>query len=211
MNVLIITGGYIGNKMILKENKIKFDYVICADGGSRYIEFLNIKPDIILGDFDSSDNIKIKEYERRGIEIQKFPVKKDKTDTEIAVEFALAKKPEEVTIIGATGTRMDHTIANIHILKKFLDKGVKASIIDGNNNIRIINKQVLIKKDHFKYLSLIPLTSKVEGITLKGTAYELSGYTLMGGSSVGVSNEIVGEEAAIKIESGILIVIQSRD
>lgn len=211
MNVLIVTGGYIENKNILTENKIKYNYVICADGGSRYIELLNIIPNIILGDFDSSDRIKIKEYEQKGIEVQKFPTKKDKTDTELAIDFALTKNPQKITMVGATGTRIDHTVANIHILKKCLEKGVSASIIDDNNTISIINKQILIKKGQFKYLSLLPLTSKVEGITLKGTAYELSEATLSCGSSVGVSNEIVGEEAVIQVRSGILIVIQSRD
>ena len=108
---------------------------------------------------------------------------------------------------------MDHTLANIHILKYALDAKIPCQIIDNYNKIYLIeDRQTLYQnKTHGKYISLIPLTSIVEGITLKGFKYPLTNHSMPIGISLGISNEIVEEIATIEIKKGVLIVIESKD
>lgn len=144
--------------------------------------------------------------------MQKLNPEKDLTDTEAGIDLAIKLKSTQITIIGAIGTRQDHTIANIHILKKALDKNIKSKIINEKNEIELINKDIILKKDNkYKYISIIPLTSKVTELTIEGMKYSLKNYTLEIGNSLGISNEQIDEFAKIKIKSGILIIIKSRD
>lgn len=121
-------------------------------------------------------------------------------------------KSTKITIIGAIGTRIDHTIANIHILKEALDKNIKARIINKNNEIWLTNKDEEIEKnDQYKYISVIPLTNTVTGLTITGMKYPLKNYTLSIGNSLGISNEQIEKKATIQLKTGILIIIKSRD
>lgn len=108
---------------------------------------------------------------------------------------------------------MDHALANIHILKDALEANIPCQILDKHNRIYLINREITLKKDEVygKYISLIPLTNEVEGLTLTGFKYPLNDYTLPIGTSLGVSNEIVKDTAHIKMDKGILTVIESKD
>ncbi len=93
-----------------------------------------------------------------------------------------------------------------------MDKGIQAKIIDEHNEIQLINKKTILKKDNkFKYVSIIPLTTEAREVTLKGFKYPLENYTLTIGNSLGVSNEQIDNEAIINLDKGILIVIKSID
>lgn len=214
MKVLIITGGRF-DKNTAKEylNSHKFDYVITADGGTAYAKSIGIMPDLLLGDFDTLKAEVLEEYKNKGIELMRFPTKKDYTDTHLALKTALEKQPDDIVILGGIGTRMDHTLANIGLLTLALEQGVSAQIIDSNNRIRMIKDSlVLEKKDAFgKYVSLIPYTEKVMGIDLEGFLYPLHGAELCIGISQGISNELVEEQGKISIKSGQLLIIESRD
>ena len=127
--------------------------------------------------------------------------------------MAIELKSYKITILGALGKRMDHAIANIHILKDALEANIHCQILDRYNRIYLINKSIQLEKDkvYGKYVSLIPLTSTVEGLTLTGFKYPLNNYTLPIGTSLGISNEIIDNTAHIEMKNGILIVIESRD
>lgn len=119
---------------------------------------------------------------------------------------------KNITIIGAIGTRIDHVLANINILKIALDNKIDARIIDENNEIKLLNRKTDIKKcKEYKYISFIPLTTYAEGITLKGFKYEIENYTLQVGDSIGVSNEQILDIAQVDINNGILMMIKSKD
>ncbi|MBQ6992766.1 MAG: thiamine diphosphokinase [Clostridia bacterium] len=110
------------------------------------------------------------------------------------------------------GSRIDHTLANINILMEPLKKNIECKIVNENNEIRLIKKVIEIKKDdNYKYVSLLPLTTTVEKVTLKGFKYSLDKANLKIGESIGVSNEQVEELATIDMEKGILILIRSKD
>jgi len=211
MNTLIITGGQISKTFLKKYlNENKYDIIIVADKGLESIDALNIEPNYIIGDFDSVNQNILEKYKNRNI--NRLLPEKDFTDTEAALEIAINKNSKDVTIIGATGTRLDHVLANIHILKRALDNGINARIIDCNNEIILIKDKIEIEKNNkYKYISLIPLTTEVKGLTLKGFKYEVQEYTLQIGTSLGVSNEQIEDKAIIALAEGILIVIKSKD
>lgn len=213
MKTLIITGGKINKnfaKKYLKSNK--YDIIIAVDKGLETIDYLKLEPQYILGDFDSVNTKILEKYKTQNIKIIKLNPEKDLTDTHSAIDLALEIKSTEITILGAIGTRLDHTMANIHILKQALDKNIKAKIVNEKNEIELINKEIIIKKDdNYKYVSIISLTTNVTGITIEGMKYIINDYTLSIGDSLGVSNEQIDKEAKISIKTGILVVIKSKD
>ena len=120
---------------------------------------------------------------------------------------------KEVILLGALGIRFDHSIVNIHLLYWMMQQGVHGEIWDTHNRIFLIDHSISIKKEMCfgTYISLLPLTDRVTGVTLKGMKYPLYETILEKGSSLGVSNEIVSQEAQILLENGVLLIIQARD
>ena len=213
MNTLIVTGVEINKNFLKKHLRInKYDIIIAVDKGLETLDILNINPNYVVGDFDSIDKTILRKYENTQIEIIKLNPEKDLTDTHSAINLAIGLKSKKIIIIGAIGTRLDHTIANIHILKLAIDKGINIKIINETNEITLINNSIKIYKDqNYKYISLIPLTTTVENITLKGFKYPLTKRTLYIGDSLGISNEQLQQEGEIQLEKGILILIRSKD
>ena len=188
--------------------------IIAGDRGLEALYQLKIVPNHIVGDFDSVSP-KILEFYKNQSQIifHTYHPEKDNTDTDIALKLAIGLKSSEITIMGALGRRMDHAIANIHILKDALETNIPCQILDEHNRIYLINKEITLEKNRVygKYISLIPLTSEVKDLTLTGFKYPLNNYDLPIGTSLGVSNEIVENIAQIKMKKGILIVIESKD
>lgn len=213
MNTLIVTGGEINKNFLKKHLRInKYDIIIAVDKGLETLDILNINPNYVVGDFDSIDKTILRKYENTQIEIIKLNPEKDLTDTHSAINLAINLNSTKIDILGAIGTRIDHTIANIHTLKIAIDNNINIKIINENNEITLINKDIKVKNDkEYKYISLIPLTTTVEGVTLKGFKYLLEDATLNIGDSIGISNEQTSKEAEIKLKKGILILIKSRD
>lgn len=214
---LIIAGGTVSYsflKEIVKEHN--FSVIICADAGLEAAEKLKLDIDYIVGDFDSVSECVLDKYrikkEKRPI-IRRFNPEKDDTDTQIALELALEEDADCIILAGATGSRFDHCLGNLHILMLPLKAGKKAYIVDENNCIYLINKGITLSKNKVfgKYVSLIPFTEEVTQVTLKGFHYPLKDYTLTLGNSLGISNEIEEEKAQVSFERGILVVIESRD
>lgn len=214
MRAVIIANGDIDNYTKAQEYITEDCLVICGDGGIRHSYTMKIMPDYILGDFDSANPQLLEYYKNNNVPLMKFPVRKDATDTELCIEFACEKKPEEIYILGATGSRFDHTLANAHVLMKALEQGIEARIVNGHNIISLCGgakKTVEIKNHKGKNLSLIPLSSIVYGITSRGLSYPLDNTALKIGSSLGVSNEIISDDVRIDIKEGFLIVVISWD
>lgn len=188
--------------------------IIVCDRGLEALYKLKLIPNHVVGDFDSVSPEILEFYKKQSqIIFHTYHAEKDNTDTDIALKLAIRLKSSKITIMGALGKRMDHAIANIHILKDALEANIPCQIIDEHNRIYLINESIQLEKDKIygKYVSLIPLTSEVEGITLTGFKYPLENYTLPIGTSLGISNEIIEDRAHIEMRKGILIVIESKD
>lgn len=214
LKTIIVSGGDINKNFLEKLNlKNKFNNIIASDKGLEALDKCNIKPNYIIGDFDSLNEKVLNKYiNDETVKIIKLNPEKDYTDTHMALKLAIELKSTDITIIGAIGSRLDHTLANINILKEALEKKVACRILNENNNITLINKNITIKKEEeYPYISLIPLTTNVTGVTLNGFKYPLDNATMKIGKSIGVSNEQIEDSATIKLEDGILIVIRSKD
>lgn len=233
-NMLIITGGNVDiewtKKWLLRQEEDGniFDYCIAADSGLESADLLGLKVDYILGDYDSVNAEVLARY-RGEVDNAVFPREKDYTDTELAVKTAIklfeeSKADNEddpdiqgecVTILGATGTRMDHTLANIGLLEQFENAGINAFIIDKNNRIHMISGEnefrVGVLKQFGTYISCIPLTPSVKGLTMQGFKYVLDNYELVQGVSICVSNEIKEDCGIIKITEGKMLILETRD
>ncbi|WP_250278609.1 thiamine diphosphokinase [[Clostridium] colinum] len=209
MRALIIASGDIKNSIqdILKPS----DIIICCDGGSKYLFEEGIIPHYIIGDLDSSIPQIIQFFETKNVIFKKFDTKKDETDMELCIDFSISLGIDEIVILGGTGTRLDHTLTNINLLKKAEDANIKATIIDKNNQINITSSTVNIKGKKGDLLSLIPLTTTVEGISTTGLEYPLDNATMYIGKSLGVSNVMEDENVNISIKNGYLLIIKSID
>ncbi len=213
-NVLIITGGRTEKALLTKLMKEEgYTMIIAADHGLQAIDELGIVPDYIVGDFDSVPEELLAKYRDAAIPIDTFPREKDKTDTQIAIELALHNNATSITLIGATGSRLDHTLANVHLLLLPLQSGIDAWMIDSNNKLYLKqnNFQIDRRKQYGDYVSLLPFSGQVSDLTLKGFKYPLDGILLKAGSSLGISNEIQEEIAGVEFREGILLVIEAKD
>lgn len=217
--VLIISGGSISANFIedyLQQES--FEYIIVADYGLLVADKLGLEVDYILGDFDSVPKEIIEKYrdkqkDNQSFTIREFNPEKDYTDTQIAIEEAIALSPDEIVILGGTGTRLDHTLSNVQNLILALKKNIKCSLIDEHNKLYLIDKpRTVYKQDLFgSNISLLPLSPVVEKVTLLGFKYSLKEDDIHLGDSIGISNELVEDKARIIFEAGILIVVESRD
>jgi thiamine pyrophosphokinase len=207
---IIIGNGDIHNYCWYKSLLTRDDVIVCADGGARHAIAMNVIPDIVLGDFDSLNSDIKDTLLNTKCKFIGFPEEKDMTDTELALKWCMAREPMDVILMGVLGTRMDHSIANILLLTDFPDN-INIKVINEYNEIFILKKQVFIFGSPGDMVSIIPLSEKVKGVSTKGLKYILRDGLLEIGSSRGISNEMVGSEASIKITEGIAIVTRVWD
>lgn len=215
MRGLIITGGNIRDEFACEKIKTGgYDMIMAADSGMDFLYRNHLTPDIIVGDFDSVDHDALDFFkEDNRIEFCRLNPEKDDTDTEYAIRDALSRGITQLTILGGTGSRIDHVLGNISLLGIGLEENVEIELVDEHNRVRMIDKPLSIRKDEQfgRFVSLIPYTGRVEHVTLTGFKYTLDDYTMGGFNSLGVSNEIAEEVAHIEFRSGILLVIESVD
>ncbi|HPP31540.1 MAG TPA: thiamine diphosphokinase, partial [Soehngenia sp.] len=154
MKALVVSGGNEINEDKLMSLYEQNDVIIAADSGVEQLLKINKLPDCLVGDLDSINEKSILYLESKGVKTIVYPKEKDKSDTEIAIELILPQKPENITLVGATGSRLDHSLANIFLLKKLSDLNIDTQIIDNNNIIKLIKpEQTIIKDESFDYIS----------------------------------------------------------
>lgn len=209
MKGLIISGGNKVKRETLFEN-IEDRYIVVADGGIKNLIGTDIIPDEVLGDFDSIDEEGKSFIEKNNIKIEKYPSRKDFTDTELCLEVLLKKGAVDIIILGATGTRLDHMFSSMFLLERLKKESVAGKFIDDYNEVSFIsNETVEVKKNKYKYLSIVPVSKEV-CLTLNGTEYEVENLKFNRFTTIAVSNEVKDEVAKIEIDGeGFLIL--SRD
>jgi thiamine pyrophosphokinase len=212
--ILIISGGHIDEDFLgrlVSENA--YSMIIAADRGLLAADLRDIRPDYIVGDFDSVPSGLLEKYKQMSTPVRTFPTEKDKTDTQIALELAMMHNPSVIDIAGGTGSRLDHVLANINLLLLPMQLGIKACILDSNNRIYLSDKSFTIDRSsqYGRFVSLLPFTPEVTGLSLKGFKYPLNKITMTAGSSLGISNEIIEDKAYVEFISGILITAETRD
>lgn len=185
----------------------KNTFIIGCDGGTQHAIDLGLTPHVILGDMDSvSDELK-KKLEDKKVKLIQFPTKKDNTDAELALMYAIKQGCNEIILTGILGTRIDHMLATIHMLANPKFKNIYLRIIEGNQNMYIVRKSIKITGKKGDIASLIPLNGNSTGITTKNLAYTLQGETLQGWQTLGISNVMTKNTATISLANGVLLVV----
>lgn len=180
------------------------DFVLCADGGWKYARMLGVKPDLVIGDFDSSEAPSDEKTETH-------PVMKDDTDTMLCLKYGLNHGCEEFLFIGGFGGRLDHTIANLQTLHYAAKHSAKAIMDDGLTRATILrNGKIEIPKRPGK-LSIFSLTNESSGITTQGALYNLTDGTLTNAFPLGVSNEYAADKVTIEVKQGTLLILQNEE
>ena len=210
LKALLVLHGDIMNLSLLQKVSKEVDMVVCGDGGADYCFKASIMPDMIIGDLDSISHDSLKIIYDKNIPVERYPAKKDATDSELAIEFLINKNFKEIILMGAMGSRMDHTLSNIFLLKKLKDNGIDGKIIDEHNIIYLVDKELELSKDD-AYISILSITNSGTSVTLRGFEYELDKINIAFGSSYGISNRIAKDKAYIFVHRGTCLVFISRD
>lgn len=216
MKVLIITGGTVDAEA--RQSALAFapDLTIAADKGIENALRAGIPFDRILGDFDSIDPQALDQARGQHLPETVFPTHKDYTDTELALFAAMqeAGTGGQILILGGTGTRLDHTLANLFLLKQPADQGIDCLIQDGHDQIRLLKgpaRLTLAKDPAWPFVSLLPVFGSAQDVTLEGFQYPLQDGVLEPGVSLGISNELDAEEGSVSLKAGYLLVLRTRD
>jgi thiamine pyrophosphokinase len=186
------------------------DYIICADGGTRHALKLRLKPDIILGDFDSLAPELRESLKGKEIEWIAYSQEKDETDSELALQHAIEKGYTTILLFGVFGSRIDHMLTNIFALEYLFKNNIDTTIIEGTKEIRVIDKSITLHGKVGDLLSLIPLKQTVKKVKTENLKYPLNHEDLFFGYSRGISNVFTQSTAAVSIERGMLLIIHER-
>ena len=212
MNCLIVAGGVKPKDEIINYYSEQCELIIGVDKGCNYLFEAKVKPNYIVGDFDSSNLEVIGEMVREGVVKYQYQCEKNFTDSEEAFELGISKNAKRIIFLGATGQRFDHTLGNLGLLLKALKSGVLSEIVDDRNKMFLINENTVIKRDkEYKYISFLAYNSRVEEFSIKGAKYNLDKYTLEIGDSRTVSNEFITDEIRLELSNGTILVVYSKD
>ena len=198
MRCVIFCAGEFGG---LTEEIREDDLVIAADGGVKHAEALGIRPDIILGDFDSLG------YAPEGAE--RYPVEKDDTDAMLAAKRGLQEGCREFLFYGSLdGPRLDHTLANLQMLRFLADRGATGRLLGLRQQVTLLrNGKLTLPPREKGDISLFAFGGEARGVTIRGLKYELEDGTLTPSFPLGVSNSFLGKSAEVSVEDGDILVI----
>ena len=179
------------------------DLIIAVDGGYDNLVRYGYKPDILIGDLDS-----IKTAIPEGMRCVRYPKEKDETDMLLAYEAGVKFGYSDFVMLGATGGRLDHTYANLSLLLYAKEKGHNVTVIDEYGMILCIkNESISLAGNEGATLSVFAIGGNADGVTIRGTKYEVDNITLTPSFPVGVSNEFGIAPAFISVENGALLII----
>ena len=211
----IIAGGKIEDAFAIEVLKgFAEKTVIAADSGMEFLRRNEIVPQVIIGDFDSVSKETLEWFQKKeGIVWHRLNPQKDDTDTEFALRLAISMGAECITVLGGTGSRLDHVLGNIELLGIGLELGVEIELLDANNRIRMTDHGMVLKKEEQfgKYVSFFSMGDEVTGLSLTGFQYPLDGYTLKNSDGIAVSNQLLDDCGIIEFETGYLMMVLSKD
>ena len=203
---VIVGGADINNYDYIRGRLCADDYIVFCDSGLRHLEPLQVKPSLIVGDFDSHDNPHL------DVETIVLPCEKDDTDTVFAVKEAIKRGFDNFLLIGVVGARLDHTLGNVSILLYLDSIGKKGIIIDDYSEMEIVSNEPAYIEDSYAFFSLLNVSGTAKGITIENAKYLLNNAEITCEYQYGVSNEVIpGKTAKVSILEGKLLLIKDRE
>jgi thiamine pyrophosphokinase len=205
--VLILAGGKEVSKDTLMNYVEEAELIIGVDKGAETALKYNVKLDLIIGDFDSiNENL----LSSKSIEKIKYPVDKDKTDLELALDYISKKNYDNILVLNALGNRIDHTLGNIFLLERYNFRDIK--IIDDTSEILILDEKDLVLRNKKGYLlSIIPISRKIEIEKIEGAKYPLRNSVVKRSSTLCISNLIKKEICCISIKTGKAFIVITKN
>ena len=204
---VIVAAGEIHNYERARDFLRDDDFFIFCDGGLSHAGGLGIKPDVVVGDFDSCDANDLVWWKERS-EIVQLPREKDDTDTLFAVKLAVERGYCDFLLLGAMGGRFDHALGNISILLYLNGLGKKALLIDDYSVMQIVGNKPLYIEDVCSYFSVLTVAGDVSGVNIKNAKYPLENARLTCDFQLGISNEVLpGKVAEVSVASGRVLVV----
>jgi thiamine pyrophosphokinase len=182
----------------------KSAYVIAADSGFDHAHRLGVKVDLLVGDLDSISAAGL------GLagEIQQHPTDKNATDLAIALDAAARKKPSQVVVVGGSGGRIDHFLANAALLTASVYSELKLTWLPGDAAIHVVRDRLELLGSPGDVVSLLPYGGPARGVSTDGLRWPLTDATLAPGTSLGVSNQMIDTTATVELDDGVLLTVQ---
>jgi thiamine pyrophosphokinase len=208
-HAIIFANGDLPSPAALREFIQPEDILIAADGGLRHLLALGLLPALLIGDLDSVTPAEVEAAAAAGAEIRRYPPAKDETDLELALLAAQALGCTRITLAAALGGRLDQTLGNLFLLMLPELQGCDVRLYDGREEVFLIRQQAQIHGQAGDIVSLLPLNRPASGIWTEALRYPLRGETLHPERTRGISNVMLGRQAEVRLESGILLCIHT--
>ena len=203
----IISGGRFADVDIRRSES---EYVIACDKGLDNADRYGIRPDLVIGDFDSVSGENLRKIEESEIKYIRYPKEKDDTDTMLAIKHALDMGFSHIKVTCAFGGRMDHSFANIQAARYAAERGAVVELVDdGCDSTIFANEEIEFNRREGCFLSVFSLSDISRGVSIKGAKYELENAELTGNFPLGVSNEFTDPKTAVSVKDGCLMVVIS--
>lgn len=183
------------------------DLVIAADSGADLAERLDLGIDVLIGDLDSISDAAHERARTRGVEIRAYPSAKDATDLELAMDAAVEARATEILVVGGAGGRLDHHVANVALLGSRKYAVARVTWTTGTTRSYVVRGTRHVPTRPGQLVSVIPMGGTARGVHLRGLRWPLAGAKLRSGTTIGLSNEATGDEAAITVSDGTLLVV----
>lgn len=203
---VVIGGADIGNYEAVRSYLRPDDFIVCCDSGLKHRDGLGVKPDLIIGDFDSFDNPGLP------VETIVLPCEKDDTDTMAAIREMVKRGFDDFLLTGILGGRMDHTLGNVYILLWLKNRGKRGLAVDDYSELEIVLPGEIAKvSPKHPYFSLLIIAGDALGVTIKNAKYSLENASVIPEYQYTVSNEpLPGQTAEVSLTKGVLLLIRDR-
>jgi len=209
--IVIIANGILAHPDAARAQARPADLIIAVDGGSLHARTLGIIPDVVVGDLDSMPAGEQERLAGLGVRFIIHPTQKDQTDLELALEVAAQEQPDEIAVLAALGERWDQTVANCLLLALPALRHLPVRLLDGPQELALVQGEAVISGQPGDTLSLIPLLGDAQGVTLEGLFYPLHEGTLPFGSTLGISNVLTAPQARVRVREGLLLAVHIRN
>lgn len=182
--------------------------VIAADSGLGHAMRLGIPVDVLVGDLDSVDQRDLDAAVAAGVEVEVYPVAKDHTDLELALDRARDLGASRIEVVGGSGDRLDHFLANALLFASPAYESVRIRAHMGIGCLDVVRTSISFDGKAGDLVSLLAVHGVADGVRTAGLLYPLDGERLVGGSTRGVSNEMTGRMASVEVAEGVVVAVR---
>ena len=207
MNVLVIAGGPDPGSALIKKCAAQADKIYCADRGAQWAYQAGIKPDLVVGDMDSVNDSTLDRVDADGVRTMRYPVEKDMTDTQIALEVAISEGARSITLLGALGGRVDHTLANISLMSSYHRRGIRIAIMDNNTAMFVGERTITFRAVKGSTVSIFPVEEGVRVLRIEGLYYPLNDLVIPMDGTLCISNQMISDRVILDVRNGSILLI----